>query len=112
MNFFAIFCVQFLLLIVSASEEQHDGVHHQDALDTFSTMCCPKGLFLQDENNTCVHGDGSESGEAINSPHCPNGMFMLNPNANRDDVFMEKNGDIELIIIYDEDADSFVENGS
>lgn len=108
-----ILSVCLLLLVVKSATCNEE---HQEPLELFSSHCCPKGLFLSSDehnNKTCVNRDGSNSGKELNAAlHCPEGMFLLNPNDDENDIFKEVDGEIELSAFYDTDAETIVKNGS
>jgi hypothetical protein len=102
-----VLCVHLLTVLVHCSEEQQ----HQEHLEKFTAHCCPKGLFLDPTNNTCVEEDGSDRVAENNFPSCPDGMFLLNPNEDTRDIFKEAHGEIHLVE-YEDEEDSIYLNGS
>lgn len=103
-------CLVLLVASGTCNEEQ------QEPLEVFTSHCCPKGQYLSRDvhnNKTCFNRDGSNSGIELSSVlQCPEGMFLLDPNNDDGDIFKEVNGEIELSVFYDSDADTIVKNGS
>jgi hypothetical protein len=103
-------CLVLLVASGTCNEEQ------QEPLDVFSNHCCAKGLYLSKDvngNKTCYSRDGASSGQVLSTVlHCPEGMFLLNPNEDESDTFREVDGEIELSAFYDTDEETIVKNGS